>query len=247
VDVSVQRFWRSFSGLAAGVVLLLILILGINRVPQEWAREWHHEESTARKSTIPTIDPTFAKDPSIASAQIKVIGPLASATKVIEKAVNDPAAKDAPIETDSATADIESEEQAKTESTAAVMNPDGLGRASTDEYAPLSLCHGKINLVTTRVYPFEVPAHVLSPRVTGHIASMADTRGVEVILLNQQQYAEYLQGQAGDAIFANELRTGDLDVALHSGSSQPQKFFLILNNLEKQPQKIGADFKVSFE
>ncbi len=95
------------------------------------------------------------------------------------------------------------------------------------------------------MFEFVVPGSVVSPRLTGMLAASASK--VEVMLFNQQQYADFLKGESGDAVFANEIKSGNIDVRLSSISAQGQKYYLVLNNPSRQPQKVWADFEVKLD
>ncbi|HEY7351239.1 MAG TPA: hypothetical protein VH596_00605 [Terriglobales bacterium] len=118
-----------------------------------------------------------------------------------------------------------------------------LNRASSKEHPPIHLCRESLSLATSRVFEFVVPANVISPRLTGMIATQSSK--IEVLVFNQQQYAAFRKGEPGDAVFANEIRSGNIDLAL--SSIREQKYYLVLNNSSRHPQTVWADFTVSFE
>ena len=70
---------------------------------------------------------------------------------------------------------------------------------------------------------------------------------IEVLVLTEQQYAAFQKGEPGDAVFANELRTGNIDIVLSSVSVNGKKYYLVLNNLTRRRQTVWADFTVSFQ
>jgi hypothetical protein len=120
---------------------------------------------------------------------------------------------------------------------------DPLDRASSREHPSIHLCRGTLPLATSRVFEFFVPANVVSPRLSGMIATQSSK--IEVLLFNQQQYASFLKGEPGDAVFANEIKSGNIDLVL--SSVKAQKYYLVLNNSSRRPQNVWADFTVSFE
>jgi hypothetical protein len=70
-----KRHWRLLLGASC---LLLVGWAGI-RGRSEWLRVWNDQLHAAKKpATFSNIDPTFAKDPAIDGAKLKVIGPLAN-------------------------------------------------------------------------------------------------------------------------------------------------------------------------
>src|SRR5689334_6054806 len=74
--------WSGVSRLLIGVVLIGLAVWVWIYGAHGWDHVWQKEQATAAKTKpVVLIDPTFASDPSIAPAKVKVIGPLASATQ----------------------------------------------------------------------------------------------------------------------------------------------------------------------
>lgn len=106
--------------------------------------------------------------------------------------------------------------------------------------------------------PFEVPPHAATPRLKGSYQSFLKQAGpttdegdanVELLLLNEQQYAAFLEKRAGEAVFAaEEAHQQEVNANLPPTLSQPQKYHLVFRNNSKAPARkfVQADFHMEF-
>jgi hypothetical protein len=109
--------------------------------------------------------------------------------------------------------------------------------------------------------PFEVPAHASNPQLRGTYKSFLNQPGaqasdadVEFLLLTEQQYGEFLRGQASEAVFAAEdAHDQEVNTSLPPTRDQAVKYFLVFRNNRHAAGKretgktfVQADFRVDF-
>ena len=101
---------------------------------------------------------------------------------------------------------------------------------------------------------FQVPAHAASPRLRGTFQS-SSTPGtgadapVEVLVLSDDQYSQFVNKRAGDAIFiAEDAPAADINARLPPTINQPAHYHLIFRNNSRQDGKkfVKADFRMEF-
>ena len=104
--------------------------------------------------------------------------------------------------------------------------------------------------------PFEVPAHAATPRLKGSYRSFvnqpADSESegkVEFLVLNEQQYSDFLEKRSGEAVFAaDEAQHQEVNAHLPPTLGQPQKYHLLFRNNSKATARkfVQADFHMEF-
>jgi hypothetical protein len=106
--------------------------------------------------------------------------------------------------------------------------------------------------------PFEVPAHAANPQLRGTYRSFVKREGtlasddaadVEFLLLNEQQYDEFLNGRAGEAVFsAEDSHLQEVNTGLPPTLSQPATYHLVFRNNSRDRGKkvVEADFRIDF-
>jgi hypothetical protein len=101
---------------------------------------------------------------------------------------------------------------------------------------------------------FQVPAHAATPRLRGTFQSSAISAAgadasVEVLVLSDDQYSEFVNRRAGDAIFmADDAPAADINARLPPTLNQPARYHLIFrNNSPAEGKKfVKADFRMEF-
>jgi hypothetical protein len=101
---------------------------------------------------------------------------------------------------------------------------------------------------------FQVPAHASTPRLRGTFQSSARPGGdadapVEVLVLSDQQYSEFVSQRAGDAAFqAEDAPAADINAQLPPTFNQPARYHLIFRNNSRGNGKkfVRADFRMEF-
>jgi hypothetical protein len=109
---------------------------------------------------------------------------------------------------------------------------------------------------------FEVPAHAASPQLRGTYRSFvnpaggkpgetesSDAANVEFLVLNEAQYAEFLDGRDSEAIFsADDAHDQEVNAGLPPTVNQPAKYYLVFRNSSPKAGKkvVQADFRIDF-
>jgi hypothetical protein len=109
--------------------------------------------------------------------------------------------------------------------------------------------------------PFEVPAHAANPQLRGTYRSFAKRAGskgetepsevanVEFLVLNEEQYADFLQGHDSEVIFsAEDAHDQEVNTGLPPTITQPAKYYLVFRNSahETGEKLVQADFHLDF-
>lgn len=110
--------------------------------------------------------------------------------------------------------------------------------------------------------PFEVPAHAASPQLRGNYRSFvkpaggkpgetesSDAANVEFLVLNEAQYAEFLNGHDSEAIFsADDAHDQEVNASLPLTVDHPAKYYLVFRNTSPKAGKktVQADFRIDF-
>jgi hypothetical protein len=108
--------------------------------------------------------------------------------------------------------------------------------------------------------PFEVPAHAASPRLRGTYRSFVKQAGVqgsdadaeaqiEFLVLNEQQYAQFLNRHAGEATFdAEDAYAQEVNTSLPPTINQSAKYHLVFRNNSRgrEAKFVQADFRMEF-
>lgn len=105
---------------------------------------------------------------------------------------------------------------------------------------------------------FIVPAHAATPRLRGSYESFFKHAGaqgsdtdaqIELLVLNEQQFADFLNKRAGEAAFsAEDAHAQEVNTSLPPTVNQPEKYHLIFRNNARGPEWkfVRADFHMEF-
>ena len=105
--------------------------------------------------------------------------------------------------------------------------------------------------------PFQVPAHAATPQLRGTFQisskpaappSSGGKANVDFLVLNDQQYSDFLQGRGSDAVFTVEhARNQQVDVSLPPAIEQATAYHLIFCSDPKLGKTmVQADFHIDF-
>ena len=109
----------------------------------------------------------------------------------------------------------------------------------------------------TETFPFQIPAHAVRPHLHGIFESFAgevhgasdDSANVDFLILNEDQYADFAGGRAGEALFSvegshNQAVNFDLPASL----DQPVKYYIVFRKASGASGKrvVEANFRVDF-
>jgi hypothetical protein len=120
------------------------------------------------------------------------------------------------------------------------------------------ILHKTFSVSSTVKFPFEIPAHAAIPHLRGNYRSFVkdlgvqsndDIANVDFLILNEDQYADFVGGRAGEALFsADASHEQDVNVSLPPSQDQPRKYYLVFRNSSGGAAKklVQADFTVDF-
>ncbi len=81
------------------------------------------------------------------------------------------------------------------------------------------------------------------------VESNPDNANVDFLILNEEQYGDFLHGRAGEAIFsADASHDQNVNFGLPPSQDQPRKYYLVFRNIPGGEAKklVQADFTVDF-
>ncbi len=109
---------------------------------------------------------------------------------------------------------------------------------------------------------FEVPAHAATPQLRGNYRSFLERAGaqtsdegadVEFLVLNEQQYNDFLNGHPGEAAFsAEDAHDQDVNTELPPTFGQPARYHMVFRNNSSNnghgtgKKFVQADFRIDF-
>ncbi|MFY9680626.1 MAG: hypothetical protein WA424_00335 [Candidatus Sulfotelmatobacter sp.] len=121
-----------------------------------------------------------------------------------------------------------------------------------------AIVHKTFAVTSTVKFPFEVPPHAASPQLHGTYHSYAKNSGaqsgdedgdVDLLLINEQQYADFLNGNPADAVYSvDSSHDQDVSLGLPATLDQPVRYYLVFRNGSSKAGKkvVQADFRVDF-
>jgi hypothetical protein len=133
-----------------------------------------------------------------------------------------------------------------------------MDRVAAAANATRSVLRKSFFLSTSVNFPFEVPSHAAVPHLHGNYKSYVrqlgvqpndDTANVDFLILDEDQYADFAQGHAGEAFFsAAASHDQDVNVSLPPTQDQPRKYYLVFRNSPSGAVKkaVQADFTLDF-
>ncbi len=111
-------------------------------------------------------------------------------------------------------------------------------------------------VTSTAKFVFEVPPHAASPQLHGTYHSSAknstaqsgDENGdVDLLLINEQQYADFLNGNPADVVYSvDSSHDQDVSLGLPATLNQPVRYYLVFRNSHAGKKVVQADFQVDF-
>jgi len=112
-------------------------------------------------------------------------------------------------------------------------------------------------LKTSATFPFEIPAHAVRPHLHGIFESFVgqlhggsdETANVDFLVLSEAQYADFVGGRPGEALFSVEASHNQaVNFDLPASLDQPVKYYLIFRSTAAGGAKkvVQASFRVDF-
>jgi hypothetical protein len=106
--------------------------------------------------------------------------------------------------------------------------------------------------------PFEIPPHAIMPRFHGRLQSLErkggeathdESANVDMLLMNEKQYAEFAAGRDAEVLLiADTSHYRDIDFVLSPSGEQPVRYHLVFRNPPGGAARklVKADFGVDF-
>lgn len=121
-----------------------------------------------------------------------------------------------------------------------------------------NVVHKTFTVSTSESFPFEVPEHVPVPHLHGNYKSFVTKLGiqsdehsadVDFLVFNEQQYADFAAGNAGNSVFAfDPSHDQSVDVTLPPSLNEAKKYYLVFRNTPGGDAKktVQADLTVDY-
>jgi hypothetical protein len=113
-------------------------------------------------------------------------------------------------------------------------------------------------VASTTNFLFEVPPHAASPQLHGTyrscvrnsgVQSSDDGADVDLLLMNDQQFADYTHGRDADVVYSvDSSHEQDVSFLLPATLDRPVQYYLVFRNSTRNAGKkvVQADFRVDF-
>jgi hypothetical protein len=133
-----------------------------------------------------------------------------------------------------------------------------MDRVAASPSGSQTILHKTFSVTASASFPFEIPARTAMPHLHGNYKSFVkqisadandDSANVDFLILKEDQYADFMHGHTGEALFSAEAsHDQDVDFSLPASQDQPQKYYLVFRNSPGGPAKkiVQADFTVDF-
>lgn len=121
-----------------------------------------------------------------------------------------------------------------------------------------AIVHKTFAVTSSAKFLFQVPPHAANPQLRGTYRSFTKDAGgessdenadVDLLLMNDQQYADFLQGHPADTIYSiDSSHAQDVSFGLPATLDHPAQYYLVFRNSSTGPGKklVQADFHVDF-
>jgi hypothetical protein len=120
-----------------------------------------------------------------------------------------------------------------------------------------AIVHKTFAVAATTKFSFEIPPHAASPHlhgtyrsfVQGGVQSSDEDANVDLLLMNNQQYADFLKGRPADTVFSvDSSHDQDVNCQLPATLDHPVQYYLVFRNSASNAEKkvVQADFRVDF-
>jgi len=139
-------------------------------------------------------------------------------------------------------------------------NGSSLDRVSqAPQLAPQPITHGMSKVQKFVKFPFEVPAHVVAPRVAGEFSSFIQGAGgarisdesadVELMIMNEEQYGAFEQKTSAESVYAVEpSHDQEVNITLPSTQDAAMRYYAVFRRTSegKRPIWVKADLTADF-
>lgn len=125
-----------------------------------------------------------------------------------------------------------------------------------------AIVHKTFTVTSAAQFLFEIPPHAASPQLHGtyhsfpknsvvqsNVQSADETGDIDLLLMNDQQYTDFLSGRPADLVYSvDSSHDQDVSLGLPATQDQPVRYYLVFRTNPNNPGKkvVQADFRVDF-
>jgi hypothetical protein len=121
-----------------------------------------------------------------------------------------------------------------------------------------AIVHKTFSVISAAKFLFEVPPHAANPQLKGSYRSFLQQSGgqssdesadMDLLLMNNQQYDDFLHGGTPDVIYSvDSSHDQEVSFGLPATMNQPAQYYLVFRTSSHRPGKteVQADFRVDF-
>jgi hypothetical protein len=121
-----------------------------------------------------------------------------------------------------------------------------------------AIVHKTFAVSSSANFLFEVPPHAASPQLHGTyrsfvrdsgVQSSDDSANVDLLLMNDQQFADFAHGRPADVVYSvDSSHEQDVSFLLPATLDRPAQYYLVFRNSTRDAGKkvVQADFRVDF-
>jgi hypothetical protein len=120
-----------------------------------------------------------------------------------------------------------------------------------------AIVHKTFSVSSAANFSFQVPPHAASPQLRGSYHSFVpasrdqssdDPGDVDLLLMNDEQYAGYLHGDPADVVYSvDSSHDQDVSLGLPTTLDRPAQYYLVFRNSSGSRRKaVKADFWIDF-
>ena len=129
-----------------------------------------------------------------------------------------------------------------------------------DTLPPQKITRGVLKLQKSLRFPFEVPAHVIAPRIRGEFSSFVqadnrvtisdDSTNVELMIMTEEQFEAFDQKRSAESFYATEpSHKQAVDLTLPTTQGMPVRYYAVFRRSSDGPGPIWlkVDLTAEFE
>ena len=121
-----------------------------------------------------------------------------------------------------------------------------------------AIVHKTFTVSSASNFSFQVPPHAASPQLRGRYHSFVppsqnqsndDPGDVDILLMNDEQYADYVHGHSADVVYSvDSSHDGDVSLGLPATLDRPAQYYLVFRNSSgsRARKAVKADFWIDF-
>lgn len=132
--------------------------------------------------------------------------------------------------------------------------------SQTPHLPPQRVVHGISRLDKYQKFPFEVPPHVITPRLRGDFSSFMqgpdgarisdESTDVELMVMSEAQYDDFAHRRSAESLYAIEpSHDHGVSIALPTTQDTPVHYYVVFRRTTdgKSPVWVNADLTVEFD